>query len=770
MNVVLTTVKKELRSYFYNPVGWVIAVLFYLLRGFEAHAMTRVYAAFEANRDQFSTAWLMLQSSTVMVLLVPPILTMRCFAEEKRTGSLEVLMTAPVKDLEVVLGKWLAALLFFALLWLPTLPLLWIQTWPQFLGTSLAFGPVVAGYVGLTLLGALLLAIGCFTSSLTDNQLLSSLTAILAGTALMNAPGWIGGLGQDEPLPGLVRQLVEQGNIGEQLSFWFMRGLIDSGHVLFYAVGAALFLGLTVLALGFRRGTGWLQVGSCALLGVLIWGMAVVLSARPGLSFRIDLSPQARFTMSRDTEDLLAELRKADMKVEFHTFFEPLQQQAQNEQHEEYLKIQRRLQDLTRDLLRLYRKVGGESVTVVEHDLLRQEARTREFSQTVALNKRNAVVVKLGKRSKTLSVDLDLGEIDFPTQEQGPPGTGHRLPLLKDFKGEEAISSALKGLQVEGSAKVYWVTGLMEASFEAPIGHSYSELANALGAEGFQVLRLDLEREKEIPADAGVLALVEPRYEITPAVAGKLVAWLQRGGRLFVNLAWVEEPDDHNPTLEALGQRLGFEIGKDLVCHLIEDPRNPNRGTGGPQSQTLAITEMSPVHPVTRPLLLHGRTLYLKAGREIRRRAGPEPAGTRLDPSLLRTGPMAWIETRGQSGEVDYYPAQDLRRDAFEPRCVGAVVTVDPVEGGKRPGQVLLVSGVGFINDAIKSNGDFVLNAFQWLAERKELVGVRGDRYVPRSLKATPQQLERVRWLLVAIVPGLLLVLGATVLFVRSRA
>ena len=252
MGATWTTLKKELASYLYSPIAYVIAVLFYLFRGFDVHGITTVAGYYAAEKDAWSMQYMSGPSSAYMVVLVPPILTMRAFAEEKRTGSFETLMTAPVRDGQVVLGKWLAALSFYALLWLPTLLLMWVLTWPQFLATDFSFGPVVAGYVGFLLLGALLLAAGCFTSSLTDNQLLASLTSMLFGTALLATPNMARPyVGQDSP--AWVRTLLEQVNVSDHLGNWFTRGLIDSGQVAFYLFGCAFFLFLTVQALGMRR-------------------------------------------------------------------------------------------------------------------------------------------------------------------------------------------------------------------------------------------------------------------------------------------------------------------------------------------------------------------------------------------------------------------------------------------------------------------------------------------------------------------------------------
>ena len=254
MSVVWTTVKKELASYFFNPVAYVIAVLFYLFRGWEVSALTRGLVDFGADADLYSTVYVFCLSTNFMIVLVPPILTMRCFAEERRTGSLEVLMTAPVRDHEVVLGKWLAALLFFTILWLPSLLVLWVLTGGSFLGTGLFVGPVLSGYLGLFLLGSLFLAVGCFTSSYTDNLLLAALSSLLFNTALLAGPQLLAPLVQRfaEDYPW-VRTLADQLNVLSHLQHWFTRGLVDTSQIVFYVAGTLFFLFLTYKSLESRR-------------------------------------------------------------------------------------------------------------------------------------------------------------------------------------------------------------------------------------------------------------------------------------------------------------------------------------------------------------------------------------------------------------------------------------------------------------------------------------------------------------------------------------
>ena len=253
MNAILVTLRKELVSYCYSPVSYLVAVLFYLLHGTLLHALVVAFSLGGADADILPTQSYGLMSTFVMVVLVPALLTMRCFAEERRSGSLEMLVTAPVRDHELVLGKWGAAAAFYALLWLPTVLVLWVLTTDWFLATPLSFGPVLTAYLGMFLISAMLLAFGVFASSLTDNVLLAAILAVLCNLGLLVLPGvlhrhvapWL-----DNPW---VRQVYEKVWVFDHFSNWFARGLLDTSQVVFYLGGIAFFLFLTVLSLGTRR-------------------------------------------------------------------------------------------------------------------------------------------------------------------------------------------------------------------------------------------------------------------------------------------------------------------------------------------------------------------------------------------------------------------------------------------------------------------------------------------------------------------------------------
>jgi hypothetical protein len=520
------------------------------------------------------------------------------------------------------------------------------------------------------------------------------------------------------------------------------------------------------MAVTRRKLGGWLNLLVSGLLALAAWGLATVLATQPALKRLWDFSPQARFSVETATAELLEQVRARGTQVEIHTLFYPLGgiRPATAEQRQQ-LAIQQRLQDLTRDLLRQYAYLGGEAVRVTHHDLLRDPGRIREVMREIQNRRYNSVIIKVGKRSKVLSLDIDMAELDLPRSPlpQGMPGAARRVPTLKDYKGEEAISTALKRLLVEGTPKLYFLSGYSAMALEG-IGPSYSEMLAALAADGFEIAFLDIDKQRHIPEDAAAVALVTPTRELLPGAAELLYQYVREGGRLFVNLHWYEQPEDWNISLAALGERFGFEFSDDLVCHLLQDPANRRHLTSGrPMCQNLDAVNMNPTHPVTRPLVGQQRYPSFKLGREIRAVGSGAAEGVRVDTSFVRTGPGAWLERR----PLDWI-GPPPSPDSYQIRSIGAVVDVDTDEPG-RTGHVVLIAAKGFVNTSWSINGDLALNIFNWMAEREALVSIRGQRYVSRKLELEPSQLSRIGWLLIGGVPGFLLALGLLVFWRRSR-
>ena len=164
--------RRELRSYFNSPVAYVVMVVFLVIIGW----------FFSSNMFLMNVASMRIVFEIVplIFLFFVPAITMRLLAEEKKSGTLELLTTKPVRDVEIVLGKFFAAWTLLAAALAPTL--LYFITLLS-LG-QIDIGPVVSGYLGLLLMGAVYIAIGIFASSITENQIVAFIVSFLIVLAL----------------------------------------------------------------------------------------------------------------------------------------------------------------------------------------------------------------------------------------------------------------------------------------------------------------------------------------------------------------------------------------------------------------------------------------------------------------------------------------------------------------------------------------------------------------------------------------------------------
>lgn len=519
----------------------------------------------------------------------------------------------------------------------------------------------------------------------------------------------------------------------------------------------------------------WLQLLLGGVLMLAVWVLFVWVSARPALKGLIDLTPQQVNTVDPATEELLRELRAQRAEIEFHLFYPPSSGQAANDLQAQQFRIRDRLRELTRLLLVRYQYLGGESVQIHMHDLYGDVAKTREaaaaFDYKDAESDLVVVAVRMpGKerRYRKLSLLLDLGRIELPNPGAGPL-QGASLPVLKGFVGEEQISSAIKSLLVEGTPVAYLLrdfSSLLSISGER--GDSYSGFLASLAKSGFEVREWKTTAQPAVPDDAALVIVLEPTTEFPERTAEALFAYVKRGGRVFLNYAW-SPVEGSNPDGGRLGELLGYSLSEQPVFHLIRDSRRTGgRGLDGDMAVSKLQMYVNPMHPTTRRIAEAGRPLEVAMARQLRERPGA-PAAIRREP-LLRTGPEGWLAQVGPDG-FPSYRAPQLQLQDFD---VGMAFEVDvaPDAGkpnGPKTGQVVIVSGMFCNNVGLPHFGDFALNVCNWMAERRVLLDLKSPGYEAKYLQLQPQQLERIGWLVVWGVPGVFLVLGLGVFFVRRR-
>ncbi len=220
-------------SYLYSPLFYGVAAAFLLLGGYFFSVSLAV--------SQMATLSWYFGDASVLLLFIAPLLTMRLFAEERARGTDELLFTLPLPTWKVVLGKYLAALAVGGLLLAGSVAYLFILA---AVGEP-RWGEVASSYLGMALLLAAFLAVGCLASALTASPLL----AAVGGFALLLLL-WLAGWAADalQGAPGeWMRALAMSARLDE-----FLRGVIDTSHVVFFLSVALAALGLTIMALERR--------------------------------------------------------------------------------------------------------------------------------------------------------------------------------------------------------------------------------------------------------------------------------------------------------------------------------------------------------------------------------------------------------------------------------------------------------------------------------------------------------------------------------------
>lgn len=235
MRTVRAVAWKEIQIFFLSPTAYIVGLIFLALTGF--------FFTLDLG-DPFPEATLspFFQWTVVIFILLAPTLTMRMIAEEAKLGTIELLLTSPIRDWEIIIGKYVASLIFFLFL----LAMTGFYVILLFVFASPDPGPIYAGYLGLALYGAAALSIGILTSTLTNNQVVAAVVAmgiLLVLFFTYQAADVVGGL------PGeIIVQLGMKTHFDD-----FDRGVIDTTHIIYYVSVVAFFLFLSVRALESRR-------------------------------------------------------------------------------------------------------------------------------------------------------------------------------------------------------------------------------------------------------------------------------------------------------------------------------------------------------------------------------------------------------------------------------------------------------------------------------------------------------------------------------------
>ena len=255
MRNTLAIAGKELRSYFASPIGYVIMGFFALLFGFFFYAYLDAFmrqsmqmmgmgggGAMNVNANLVRPLF---GNASVVLLFVIPMITMRTYSEEKRSGTIELLLTSPITDVQIILGKFLGAMGLYVGMLAVTLLYMVILFWSG----NPDWRPIAAGYLGLLLMGGSFIAVGLLISNLTKNQIVAG-TATFGVFLLLWIISWLG-----ESSGPRVQAVLSYLSITEHFDD-FAKGIIDTKHIVYYLSFITFGLFLTAKSVDSERWRG----------------------------------------------------------------------------------------------------------------------------------------------------------------------------------------------------------------------------------------------------------------------------------------------------------------------------------------------------------------------------------------------------------------------------------------------------------------------------------------------------------------------------------
>lgn len=657
------------------------------------------------------------------------LLTMRLVADERASGRLDLLLTAPIRERDIVLGKLLGALsvLVVNLVLYLLVPLVVLPFCAPALGDAVSLGAFLPAFAALLLQGLLWCATGLLASACFRHAASAAFASLLLMLALpyalfASATAWLPVLRARYASMPFEVHIVD-----------LATGLVPFSSVVFYlaltcfavfaatkAVAGLRLCGRT--ARGLRGSTAFVT-----LLAFVFTCLVVAFAMRLDFTFELPVRA-AEVRMSARTRQILADAQ-GDVRV---TCFLPRRAAA-------FRAVSR----LLRGLEAAARREGGARLTVDYVDP------RWELSRAVDLVRGGAEEGSLVFRRGNRRVTLPLADLFAPSTNAAVTVGAEAL-----FAGEAACASALQRLSLPTSREVvYWTTGHGETAFDSydPV-YGFSDIARDLRRDGYTLETLDLTTATSVPTDCAVLVVAGAREPFSRVETTRLEGWLRSGGRLLVLAA---------PGPNAGVGALLADFGVKILPYTVISPRT--------LSGTEVVARELAEHAITRPL--KGSTVVFDGAVPLAETPAAQAEGT-VFTELVKSDAAAWGETE---------PAvRPWTRDATTEPGGPLALAVALERGGDvsrdvalRPtrlvviGDAVLVSN-GALSQRANANRDVFLNSLAWLAGLDALTAPR----TPGN--AIETGMDRTAWIRFGVgavfaLPFLVLALGLVVAFRKGR-
>lgn len=442
--------KKELSSFFSSLTGYLTMIVFLVVTGLMLWVFKSGFNLLDYKYAGLDGLFLL---GPFLYLFLIPAITMKMFAEEKRNGTLELLLTKPLSEMTIVTAKFLAGLTLVVVSLIPTVVYYWsVYRLGDPVG-NIDTGSVVGSYIGLVFLGAAFVSIGLFASSVSNNQIVAFITA-----ALLCAFCYLGFESLYQLMQGrfalLLRELGLEAHY-ESIS----RGVVDTRDVVYFVSVTLFFMFLTRMVLRWRMTSSRKQN---------VWGMAAVLLVllfvnvtSSYLFTRMDLTQEKRYTLSASTKEMLKEL---DEQVLFRVYLEG------DDLPSEYRRFRNEIKDML-DQFRAYSRY-------VEYEFVNPNSmKTDEEKRQL-----NEMLIKKGLTPIPVTSEEDgvqKQQIVYPSMEVSYMGRETALQLqssgVSGRSTDEVVNSSVESLEYNFVTAIHRLTRPVRAKVGFLLGHGELE-------------------------------------------------------------------------------------------------------------------------------------------------------------------------------------------------------------------------------------------------------------------------------------------------------
>ncbi len=557
MNNVVAIARRELRTYFNSPIAYIVLGVFLVTAAWLFFFYSGLFIVGRATmRPFFSVA-------PLLFMLLAPAITMRLIAEERKSGTLESLLTLPVREWEVVVGKLAAAVGMVAIGLLFTLPFpvtVAVLTAPGF---TFDWGPVIGGYAGLLLMASAFLSVGMWASAISKNQIVGFIAGLAVCFVL-----WI----LDKAtiiLPAGLASIFEYLSVTYHFEN-FARGVFDSRDLLYYVSVTVVGVLLTVRALQSVRGGVSATTMTLAMIGSLV--LVNVLAV--GAFFRIDLTQDRAFTLSEATKTTVGQLKDPVIVTAYFTTDLP----PPFSSNARYVK----------DLLDEYRAHSGGNVSyefvdpALATDAPPPDGAEKEQQKVDVFGRPIRQASKLESEIETLGirpVEVKVFEKDQRQTKRGYMGLvlryGEKTEVIPVVQGIDSLEYDLTTMIRRLTREKTPVLGVLQGHGELSPDAELQRLLPLL-QQNYDVKPITLAPNDKgvlaVPDDTDALLVLGPKQEVPPDHVAAIDQFVMKGkaAAFFLDRVHVDlrsfEPSPALHGLDALVAAWGIELGPQLTA------------------------------------------------------------------------------------------------------------------------------------------------------------------------------------------------------------